>query len=262
MTTPPPGIYPGIPEAEYRAWDALGSTDIKTLASHPAGVFRFRRKYPQQSNAFAIGNAAHALILEGRETPYVDATTRNTKAYKDYAAIHGPSLLAHEWDTVQRMRDAVFANPDAANLLTDHEPETSLIWDEGGTRLKGRLDGWRADERIIVDLKTARDVSPRGFGRAAGEYGYHAQAAQYSDGVAALTGEVPTYFIVAVEKEPPYLTAVYEVTADQIASGRETVREGIAAYHDANATGYWATNYPLQPLDLPMWAYTEMEIDL
>jgi hypothetical protein len=264
VSTPDPGIYPGVPDTQYRAWDALGSTDIKTLAANPAGVFRFRRENPRSNGILDLGKVAHSLILEGREdaVTVLDFPDWKTKAAREARdAALKTALLAHEWKTVKRMRDAVFANPDAAALLTGHEAETSLRWDVDGVRLKGRLDGWKRDEGIIVDLKTARDASPRGFGRAAAAYGYHTQAAQYHGGLEALTGESATYYIVAVEKEPPFLTAVYEVATDQLDAGREAVEDGINAYREAIAADAWPTSYPSQPLDLPAWAYPEMELE-
>lgn len=261
-----PGIYPGVPDHEYRAWDALGSTDIKTLATHPAGVFRFRRENPRSSQAFDVGRVAHSLILEGDETRVVaiDVEAKRGKAWTDPAeaarAEGKTPLTVAEWDSVRQMRDSVFANPDAAELLTGHEAETSLRWDEHGTPAKARLDAWHRDQQVIVDLKTTRDASPRGFGRSAAEYGYHAQAAHYSDGVLALTDARNDYFIVCVEKEPPYVTAVYEVFIDQIVAGREIVREGLNAYREAITTNHWPTHYPQQPLELPAWAYPDMEI--
>jgi exodeoxyribonuclease VIII len=160
------------------------------------------------------------------------------------------------------MRDAVMANKDAAELLTGHEAETSLRWDADDVPVKARLDAWHRDAQKIVDLKTTRDASPRGFGRAAAEYGYHAQAAHYADGVRALTGQGHEYYIVCVEKTEPYLTAVYEVFPDMLDAGRETVREGLAAYREAKAANHWPTSYPTQPLDLPAWAYPELELNL
>lgn len=262
-TTPPPGIYPGIPDEDYHKWLALGSTSIKALASKPAGAFLYRQSHPIESAAFTLGRVAHSLILEGRDdaVTVIEATDWRSKAARDARdAAPGPALLEHEWDTVCRMRDSVFSNPDAADLLTGHDAEVSLRWDLGGVQLKGRLDAWHKGRGIIVDLKTTRDASPRGFGRAAAEYGYHAQAALYHDGLAELTSYDHEYFIVAVEKEAPYLTAVYEVLPDQLDAGRETVRDGIAAFEAATGTNDWPTRYESQPLDLPMWAYTEQEI--
>lgn len=264
MTTPPPGIYPGIPDHEYHAWSALGSTSIKALATLPAGAYLYRQTHPLESAAFTLGRAAHSLILEGRKPDYVvNAPDRRAKAYKEAAQdADAEILLYHEWQSICRMRDSVMANTDAADLLTGHAPEVSLRWDEGDVPLKGRLDGWHEGRGIIVDLKTTRDASPRGFGRAAAEYGYHAQAALYHDGLSELTGRDHEYFIVAVEKTAPYLTAVYEVLPDQIDAGREIVRDGIAAYAEAKGANDWPTRYESQPLYLPMWAYPDMEMEM
>jgi hypothetical protein len=264
--TPPPGIYESIRDAEYHKWDALGSTDLKTLATHPAGVFRFRKENPRTNvTAFDIGTAAHALILEGREdaVTVVPAPDWRSKAARDARdTAPGVALLAHEWDAVRRMRDAVMDNPDAASLLTGHTPEVSLRVDTDGVPLKGRLDAWHPDKRIIVDLKTTRDASPRGFGRAAAEYGYHAQAAHYHDLTEALTGHEHDYYIVAVEKDRPNITAVYEVLHDHLAAGRQVIADALAAYRDARAADEWPTRHEQQPLDLPAWAYPETELTL
>jgi exodeoxyribonuclease VIII len=263
-----PGIYYGVPDHEYRAWDALGSTDIKTLATQPAGVFQYRRQNPRNSAAFDVGRVAHSLILEGDESRVVaiDVEAKRGKAWTEPAeaarAEGKTPLTVAEWAEVKAMRDSVFANPEAAKMLTGHEAETSLRWDYGGTPLKARLDGWHRNAGVIVDLKTTRDASPRGFGRSAAEYGYHAQAAHYSSGVFNLTGQTHEYFIVCVEKAAPFTTAVYEVFPDMIDAGAEIVREGINAYREATAADAWPTSYPMQPLDLPAWAYPEVELNL
>ena len=268
MTLPPPGIYYGIPDTEYRAWDALGSTDIKTLASYPAGVFRFRRENPSQSAAFDVGRVAHSLILEGDESRVVaiDVEAKRGKAWTEPAeaarAAGKTPLTVAEWAEVQAMRDSVFANPEAAKLLTGHEAEVSLRWDVDGTPVKARLDGWHQEAGIVVDLKTTRDASPRGFGRSAAEYGYHAQAAHYQSGVFNLTDKSHDYYIVAVEKAAPYVTAVYEVFPDMLDAGAEIVADGINAYREAKDADHWPAHYPAQPLDLPMWAYQETELHL
>jgi hypothetical protein len=262
--TPPPGIYEGIRDAEYHQWDALGSTDLKTLATHPAGVFRYRKENPRTGvAAFDVGTAAHALILEGREdaVTVVDAPDWRSKAARDARdAAPGVALLVSEWDAVRRMRDAAMGNPDAAALLTGHTPEVSLRVDADGMRFKGRLDAWHPEKRVIVDLKTTRDASPRGFGRAAAEYGYHAQAAHYHDMTEVLTGHAHDYYIVAVEKDRPHVTAVYEVLHDHLAAGRQVLREALETYRAARDADEWPTRHEQQPLELPSWAYPDMEM--
>ena len=260
MTTPTPGIYPGVPEHEYRAWDALGSTDIKTLATHPAGVFQFRRVYRVEKAEFDLGTVAHSLILEGDESKVAVLNVKDKRG-KEWTAHDATAreegkipLKLTEWDTVRRMRDSVFTNTDAAALLTNHEPEVSIRWDQNGVPLKGRLDAWHGGAGIIADLKTCRDASPTGFGKDAANYGYHVQAADYADGVNVLTGDVPDYFIVAVCKEAPHSVGVYRLTPEHLDKGRAIVTRALINYNEALVRHEWPTNYDTQDLNLPRWA--------
>jgi hypothetical protein len=71
-----PGIYLGLPEQEYFAADALGSTDLKQLAVCPADWWAGSRLDAQafspppradDRDSKALGSAIHTLLLEGME---------------------------------------------------------------------------------------------------------------------------------------------------------------------------------------------------
>lgn len=65
-----PGIYFSMPDDEYHADDALGSTSIKALSVDPYER-QFDRLYGEDkdTDALIFGSAVHARVLEGR-TPF------------------------------------------------------------------------------------------------------------------------------------------------------------------------------------------------
>ena len=63
-----PGIYIDLPEDEYHAVDARGSTDVKGLEDPTE--WKYARDHPEEeseSAAKTLGSAIHARILEGRK---------------------------------------------------------------------------------------------------------------------------------------------------------------------------------------------------
>lgn len=68
----PPGIYFGLPEAEYHADSALGSSDIRTLLQSPADYWWHSAMNPhrpedEDTPSKLFGRALHALVLEGKD---------------------------------------------------------------------------------------------------------------------------------------------------------------------------------------------------
>ena len=67
-----PGVYIDLPEEEYFAADALGSSDIKTLLRETANWWYTSRHNPhfeesKDTKARILGRALHSLILEGQQ---------------------------------------------------------------------------------------------------------------------------------------------------------------------------------------------------
>lgn len=65
-----PGVYLNLPEEDYFSAPALGSTDIKSLATNPADWWYSSRhnphyQQPENNRARIIGRALHCLLLEG-----------------------------------------------------------------------------------------------------------------------------------------------------------------------------------------------------
>jgi hypothetical protein len=263
ITITEPGIYGGIPNADYHADPALGSTSLKTLATKTPTHYQHDKTHPKFSDAFTLGTAAHSLILEGSTADIVvvqadNWLTKDAKAAKAEALAAGKQpLLTKEMAQVVAMRDAVMAHPVARELFTGHLAEQSVFWEEDGLALKCRPDAWKPG--ILVDLKTTRSADPNEFGKTAHEFGYHQSAAHYIDGVKAATGEELPFPFVLVEKTEPYLVSVVELDVEAINIGRQLNDRAKRIYRECMASGNWPGYPAAELISLPMWAVYKAE---
>lgn len=263
LTITAPGIYDGIPNAEYHANQALGSTSLKTLATKTPAHYQHDKQHPKFSDAFTLGTAAHSVILEDDISSIVVVTADNwmgkaAKEAKAEALANGKQpLLSKEWAQVKSMRDAVMSHPVARAAFTGHRAEASVFWEEDGLDLKCRPDAWKPG--LLVDLKTARDANPNEFGKTAHEYGYHQSAAHYIDGVKAAMGEELPFHFVLVEKTAPYLVSVVELDIEAINIGRQLNDRAKRIYRECVESGTWPGYPAAELISLPMWAIYQTE---
>lgn len=259
-----PGIYDNLPAEEYHSGPGVSVSTLKRFSEAPAKCLVHRPETP----ALARGTLVHCAVLEPEmlESRFVatDVERRGTKAWDAAeAAAAGRTLVKRvDWDEALAMRDAVQAHPVARELLSPGLlTEQSIYWRDERTGLlcRGRADVLRLDMRIIVDPKTTRDASSRGFGRAAGDLKYHLQAQWYLDGVEQAGGWRPeTFIFIAIESEPPHLVACYEVEPAHLDVAKRQLVELLDRYAACKARNIWpGYSDTLERLQLPGWALAE-----
>jgi hypothetical protein len=189
---------------------------------------------------------------------------RRTKAGKaeweafTTAATGRTVLPKSDADLVMRMAHSVFSHPAAAMLLAlPGKAESTHMWTDAATGLecKCRPDWLTDDGRLLVDLKTTENASPREFGRSIATWRYHVQAAWYLDGVEQATGTRPEQFLfLCVEKKAPYAVAVYAADAEMIAAGAQTAARDLNVLATCKAAGAWpGYSDQIEPISLPPW---------
>lgn len=279
FTVTAPGVYDGMPEDVYHSdpvpGGSLSASGAKMLLppSCPAR-YEYDRLHPKPKAAFDYGTAAHKLVLgTGPEIVIVDAAdwrTNKAKQARDEAHERGAvPLLISAFGQVEQMAAALRRHPLASALLDPAygQPEQSLFWEDSqaGIWRRARLDWLRhpvAGRRLLIpDYKTADSAAPENFRRAAANFGYHLQNANYVDGARALgLDDEPVFLFIVQEKTPPFLVNVIGLEDPAIEAGRERMRMACEIWRDCTEAGRWP-GYPedITYVSLPPWAERPLE---
>ncbi len=229
------GILWQCTEAEYHADFSRDCNSSLRLFRQSIPRYAAERVFrtlppPAQTPEQELGSLFHLLILQpdlfSRQVALRGKIDRRTNAGKQeaadwVAANAGKTPLTPEaYDLLLAMREGLFANELArAAIESIGLTEQAIVWNHLGTAMRARLDA--VTQNQIVDLKTTRDISPRGFGRAVAEWEYHCQAALYFEGAeaAGIIDSHAGFVFIAVSKTAPHETVLYQLDA-------QTLREG------------------------------------
>jgi exodeoxyribonuclease VIII len=259
-------IIHDLPNAGYHANPAISKSGLDLIARAPA-LYKYRRDNPTpRTDAMRWGSLVHTAILEPEKLadsvaimPAIDRRTKQGK--EDYAAFvmsvgDREPITADEHEELTATRDAAWADPVARKALAMIEiVETSIFFQANGIDCRCRPDAILTNG-VILDLKTTRDAAPDAFSKSIASFRYHVQAAFYADGYAEALGHVPRGFMfLAIEKDPPYLSACYVATASMIARGRMEYQRDLDTYARCLETGEWpGLTRGVTEIDLPKWA--------
>jgi hypothetical protein len=256
----------------YHAHPAVSKSQLDLIARSPlhywARYLDPSRVAPEPSPQMRLGTALHTHVLElsrwDEEIAVAPAMDRRTKAGKEsYAAFEAAAagktvITADDAEVVMAMGRSIMRHPGAAMLLgLSGKAETTHMWTDAlyGVECKCRPDWLTDDGSIMVDLKTTRDASPRGFRRSIADYRYHVQAGWYMQGVHAATGRRPEQFIfICVETTAPYAVAVYAADAEMIERGHEQAMKDLGKLAVCRAADSWPSySDQIETISLPGW---------
>jgi hypothetical protein len=257
------GIHFDLSRERYDAIEAEHFSNLKHIGRSPLHYLHAKNHGTKDTASKKRGRAGHVATLEPDRFAaeyVVYPGERRGKKWDEFEAAHaGREILTEkEAAQAQAIAAAVRADPVAAKYLQGGRAEVSMLWRNGGTRCKGRID--YLTDAALVDLKITRDASPDGFARESWEYKSHVQASWYGDAFAQLAGEVRPFVLIAVEPEPPFLVAVYRVPPSLLEHGRRVYAgwlEQLAWSHSQEDWGgYGSAEMELQ---VPRFAVNEIE---
>ena len=278
MTIDRPGIYT-IPAAQYHAdpcpEPSLSCSLAKILCfssalhAHHAHPRLNPSAEPEHGDHFDLGTAAHALLLEGRDSmAVIDAPDWRTKAAKDQRDAARDAgltlLLAHVAQDVVAMvgalRDHLHLHTDGGALMfTDGQPEQTLIWCEDDVWCRARLDWLRSDFAAIDDYKTtSASANPEAWARTMFAAGHDLQAAWYLRGLRAVTGarldDLSAFRFAVQETSAPYAVSVIALNHDAMFLAEKKCEYALEQFREALASGDWR-GYPRRTAyaTLPAW---------
>lgn len=253
-----------MPAVEYFATDALGSTDVKNLLRSPAH-FLTQRASTKSSRALELGTLIHECILEPElwlQRKVVGEINRRTKAgraeWERLTSSPAPWVTKADRELCDAIRDAVLKNRLVCALLEQAtQRELACFWENDGVDCKARIDAY-GENGLLLDVKTTQDASMEGFRSSIARYRYHVQAAHYASGVYRVTDRWPDFAFIAVEKEPPFSSAVYVLDEEAMGAGLGLCERAYRVFRNCSANRDWRA-YPerIQTISLPRWAAEE-----
>ena len=199
----------------------LSNSDIGTLLTNPLALGQPSKPSP----AFLVGRYFHTAILEPdkiKNFKVIEASTRNTKAYKEIS--DGElCLLQSEVDKIELMTDKVLANNVCKGLIRGNniEYEKPGITELEGLMWKGKADIVNHEEKLIIDLKTTADLNK--FKWSANKYNYDSQAYIYSN----LFGYE---FIFIVIDKTTHQIGIFDCSPQFYERGKDKVERASAQY--------------------------------
>jgi len=263
--------------AEYLAIDAESSGRVSDFLDSPATyhALHIAKTLPEEDPTppMTVGNAAHCLILEGREVygqryavgPCDDKRRTAWKAFAEGLPSSLTALTPSQAEIVEACFAAVQLHDEAREALFEWEgvPELSGLWEDDETHLacKLRFDRLCRSHCAPIELKTSKSAHPDAVRRTAISLAYHRRAAWYTEGYRELYGLTPKslpFITVATEMPASVLedrVHVWTIDAELEELGHRdnrTALEGIAA---ARASGVWRASWSrgVHTVTAPSW---------
>ena len=277
-------IVKDLSDVEYHADRTTLSASGAKLLLPPSTPAKFREAMdnpPPPKPVFDFGHLVHGLVLGvGQELEILDPAIHGLKAdgtvaqvpqmtgawkKADQAARAAGKLPVSkdDFEAARMMSNRVLTDKVAGPLFRKGEPEVSWYATDPdtGVQLRARPD-WQTNidgRPVIVDLKTTQDGNPDTLGRTADRYQYFLQAAWYITVAELLGMEDPDFLFVFVEKSAPYLVTVGRPLADEVAYGRQQMRDALQRYRDCTEADVWPGYEPIiHPMRLPPWRLNDI----
>ena len=258
------GIFYDIPEKEYRAINAVSSSFVKESIKSLKHAHSMLTRDSKPKPAYELGRLIHMAILEPdrykQDVIETDILTKTLKAYKDLKKEHLDKIILNkkETDMIHGIVEAIGTHTTAPKTIKEGQAEVTILVMHPTLKmpLKGRLDFLNEDKNYILDLKTAAQVSNPYFMNDACRYNYHVQAAFYLMLLNFLKSFGETYFLLAIEKEEPFDSILYEYGWESIGRGRDLIDEQLPKIKFAIENNEWPgfASEPLM-LSLPRWGW-------
>jgi len=274
----------------YHACPDVSNSMLSRFKQSPYHLKHWLDNPTPPTPAMILGTTTHFAILEPElfektyaRLPDLDMRTKKGKEAKhELEQLYGAGFLVKPdtYDTVLKMRDAVWSHPKAYSILDGAYKEVSRFWQhESGVECKARIDIMPDQDgqwgEYLADLKTSHDVSVDAFKKTLYNFGYYRGAAHYLDSFQAsefveMDSEFSDtrnpdkrdkFLFVCVESSEPHAVAIYELDFDALELGREELDILLARYAECEENQEWPS-YPteVRPIGLPGWAYTRGEL--
>lgn len=238
---------------KYEAIEAISNTGMSYLERSPAHYRAWRDGViPNTSTPTQqLGITIHQFVLEPRKFNALGDIDRVNKCLvvSDKKADKKRAEKADkQLELISAIRESIYAHPVARYLLRNSRHEIIRVWkNSNGVWCKCRADC--VGKTFIADLKSVTDASELAISSFIWKYKIYRQSAFYLDAF-----EKRTFFLITVEKTPPYFVQVYRLLGGAVESGRRKYQEILKIYENCVATGKWPYFDGIREVGLPAYA--------
>lgn len=252
--------------AEYHSRPELSCSQLKTLLKNPYEYIMGIK--PESTKNMDFGSCVHKLILEPQDfdkefaiSPKFDLRkTADKEAKQAFETLNIGKTLMSKDDYQNAQQCAEIALQIAGKFFKDGVAENSYFSEIDGIKVKCRPDYYIENLGLVVDVKTTQDASPDGFTRSIANFGYHIQAAFYSDVLQSLGKPVNKFLFVAIETKEPFMVGLFTLDDVGMDFGRNEYKRAFDIYRridEFNAPVYkdTADGTIVQTLSLPNYLF-------
>jgi exodeoxyribonuclease VIII len=218
----------------FQDTEYISSSMIKRALEGSKKHFDYAMANPIESEAFLVGSAFHAMMLEpdtfDKLFAFEPAMDRRTKAGKAYIAEWKeenkdiPNHVPGKYENMlYNMQESLNAHPTYSKLIVPGEGnrEEILLFKHQDVKCKAKVDYFKDD--YIVDIKTCASIKTLDIVESIKKYLYHIQAAFYLES----KEEFKTFYFVFIEKKAPYDVLIVDFKGG-LEDGRKCIEAGIA----------------------------------
>jgi hypothetical protein len=217
----------------YLGKNALSSSSCKLLNKSPKAYQRSLMFGSKRTSAMTAGWLLHLAIFEldkFKHLNFIEASTRNTKVYKEAFAENPMTFLRKEYEDTMRLADAIYSNSTASSLIEGMEYEKPAVGNLFGMPFRAKADSIGTNGRLsngIVDLKTTTGLAENSFPYNAKKYSYQSQVYIYCN----LFGiDYKDFIFLCIDKETKDI-GVYEVSDSFYYDGERLVESAVNTYN-------------------------------
>lgn len=236
IPTPPPGIYPDVPMAEYLAWDAWSRSDIAAMEVSAEYCFWHRwEREDKTSTEQSWGNLGHTALLEPHLWPpanvkWIDGPFNKNPGKADKRDAVAAGYEVHATKTQEQVEAMVKRCREHSYIrtlldLSGDEREISAVAQcpVTGLMLKARCDLRAPSLRIIGDLKTTTvGTDHRSFQRSLRKFDWHLSGPHYTEVFGLAEGaEYDNYLFIVTAQAAPFQPRVYALDPLTMEAGRD-----------------------------------------
>ena len=275
------GLKQHIPAEQYHAMPGVSNSMLSAMKRSPAhchAIYLDPKRPAQKGStpAMKAGTLAHSSILEPHLTldryclkpDGLSFATKEGKAWREEIPQGREIVTRDEMETAEAQREAVMRVPVLTDLLKTGHAELSAFWRDNvtGTECRARPDWLHKTgpkNVIALDIKTIADLSPEAVSKSIASYGYHRQAAHYTNGLIACGLVVEVFVFGFVSGSYPYLAAAFILDEETLQQGQDEIAELIELYAHCKFQNQWpAFGDTYQLVGLPAWARRSAEVEV